>query len=107
MEKAGVIQCFAAYALPGNLLVGFVSVLTAIMPHNGRRIAVGESIFVDSRYRNTGAGNSLLLAAEQYATKAECKVLTWLPRIGSAFDKVLSRRPGYALTHSQYTRWLT
>ena len=106
MEKGGALQCFAAYADSG-LLIGFVSVLCAIMPHHGRRLATVESLFVDPAYRDSGAGTALLAAVEQHARDAKCSALVCTARIGSAFDKVLDRRPGYALTHSQHTRWLT
>ena len=119
MERAGVLKCFAAYVdlttneldapavFPCPLLVGFVSVLCAVMPHNGKRMATPESVFVDSAYRSTGAGDLLLDAAEQYATETGCIAITGLARVGSPFEKVLSRRAGYQLTHSQHTRWLT
>ena len=103
MEGAGALKCFAAYA-EGTLLIGFCSILVARMPHTGHLLATGESIFVDSACRDTGAGNLLINAAEQYADSI-CAPLSWLPRVDSAFDKVLSRRPGYSRTHSQYTRW--
>ena len=102
MERAGVLKCFAAYA-DDNTLIGFVSILTATMPHTGRLQSTGESVFVDPVYRGTGAGNLLIDAAEQFADSIHA-FLSWLPRIDSAFDKVLSHRSGYSLTHSQHTR---
>ena len=102
MEKAGLLHCFAAYA--GDLLVGFVSLMTVGMPH-GNRMTTGESIFVDPEYRGTGAGEALISAAEEYVDAIGTD-LSWLPRIGSAFDKVLGRRRGYTPTHTQHTRWL-
>ncbi len=104
MEKAGVLKCFAAYA--GNVLVGFISILTAVMPHDGRLLATVESLFVSPDHRDTGAGNLLLDAAEEYARDSGCSKLAATARVGSAFDKVLTRRAGYKLTHSQHTRWL-
>jgi GNAT superfamily N-acetyltransferase len=104
MERVGALQCFAAYS--GRLLVGIVSVVSAVVPHLGKRIATIESVFVDPAYRSTGAGDSLLEAAEHYATGVKCLAITGSPRIDSAFEKVLSRRPGYQRTHSMFTRWL-
>lgn len=107
MEKAGALRCFAAYLdLDRDLdrhLIGFASILTAVMPHTGQLLATGESIFVDPTHRGTGAGDLLLAAAEDYADSLGA-TLSWLPRAGSAFDKVLSRRAGYTLTHAQHTR---
>ena len=112
MERAGVLHCFAAYSFASNsdpnfspLLVGFISILTAEMPH-GRRLATTESLFVDPDYRHTGAGFLLLDAAEAAAAAAGCSDFVATARIGSAFDKLLSRRAGYALTHLQHTRRL-
>jgi GNAT superfamily N-acetyltransferase len=104
MEKAGALKCFGAYI--DSRLIGFCSVLSAVMPHTGHRLATIESVFVDPAYRNMGADADLLGAAEQYAAETGCRLVTALARVGSAYDKVLSRRSGYTLTHSQHTRWL-
>ena len=104
MERVGALKCFAAYM--GGRLIGFCSILCAVMPHTGFRLATVESLFVDPAYRGTGAGDLLLDAAEQYAKEAGCVAFTASARVGSAFEKVLSRRTGYSLTHSQHTRWL-
>ena len=106
MEKAGALQCFAAYTEATDLLIGFVSVLTAVMPHTGQPLATIESLFVDLPCRGTGAGLALLAAAEQYAQDFGCDKLVVTARVGSALDKVLSRRDGYTLTHLQHTRQL-
>jgi GNAT superfamily N-acetyltransferase len=112
MERMGLLQCFGAFATSPAapaapaLLIGFISVLISVLLHNGKRMGVVESIFVDQPYRSTGAGDQLLSAAEQYAAESNFLTLTCLPRVGSAFDKMLSRRPGYTLTHHQHTRWL-
>ena len=103
MEKAGALKCFGAYV--GDSLIGFCSILIARMPHTGSLQAAGESIFVESLHRGTGAGNLLIDAAERYADSIHA-LLSWLPRSGSQLDTVLSHRPGYALTHSQHTRRL-
>ena len=109
MHRAGVIQCFAAYADDGlayPFLIGFCSVLTAVMPHDGHKVATIESLFVDVDYRDTGAGNLLLAAARDIAVKTDCRLIHYNARIGSRLDKVLSRRAGCQLTHNVYTEWL-
>jgi GNAT superfamily N-acetyltransferase len=117
MERAGILHCFGAYtyvdsfemyAINGypSLLIGFGSVICGVMPHIGKSLATVESLFVDPAYRSTEAGNRLLDAIEQCAVDAGCVAVTSAARVGSAFDKVLSRRSGYTLTHSQHTRWL-
>ena len=104
MEKAGALHCFGAYS--GDILVGFCSILVAVMPHTGQPLASIESLFVDPPCRDTGAGLMLLDAAEQWAQDFGCDKLVATARVGSTFDKVLSRREGYTLTHSQHTRKL-
>jgi GNAT superfamily N-acetyltransferase len=106
MEQSGVLQCFVAYFGSDNLLIGFVSVMPVIVPHDGHLIATTESLFVDPAYRHTSAFEDLFAAAEQYATAAGCRVLTCSARIGSQLDKVLARRAGFSRTHSQHTKWL-
>ena len=110
IEQSGVLKCFAAYAdLDGGLplLVGFSAVLCTVMPdHPGKTLATIKSVYVEPAYRSTGAGDLLLDAAEQCAADSGCLAITAAARVDSAFDKVLSRRAGYALTHVQHTRWL-
>ena len=106
MERAGVLRCFAAYSNPGSLLVGFCSVLCAVVPHDGHLVAKTESLFVDPSYRHTSAFEDLFAAAEQHATAAGCRVLTCSARVGSQLDRVLACRTGFQHTHSQHTKWL-
>jgi len=104
MERAGALKCFAAYS--DDLLIGFVSVLRAVVPHDGHFVATTESLFVDPAYRSTDAFENLFAAAEQYATESGCRILSCCARIGSSLDKVLTRRPGFRATHTQHTKWL-
>ena len=104
MEQAGALKCFAAHL--NTQLIGFISVIITIMPHNGKRIATVESIFVDPIYRVTGAGDSLLDAIDKCAEDSGCIGITGAARKGSRLEKVLARRAGYQQTHSVYTRWL-
>lgn len=106
LERAGNLHCFAAYSgSPSGPLVGFVSLICAVMPH-GARIGNIESIFVDPAYRATGAADLLLSSAERYAAGDGCDAVVATARVRSAFEKVLERRTGYAPTHSQHTKWL-
>jgi len=104
LERAGTLQCFGAYVETD--LVGFVSVLTTRMPHNGKRVATVESLFVDRASRGSGAANALLRVVEDYASERECVAITRTARIASRLDTVLSHRPNCLLTHRVYTTWL-
>jgi ribosomal protein S18 acetylase RimI-like enzyme len=104
MAQAGALHCFGAY-IAGEL-VGFVSVLSAVMPHNGKRIGSIESLFVLPTHRDSGAGDDLLSRAEEHASEAGCVALLYTARVESRFETVLFRRPGCAPSHVVFTRWL-
>ena len=104
LEQAGALQCFGAYV--DGTLIGFASVLTAIMPHHGKRVATVESIFVQAQSRTTDAALFLLSALEQYAAERDCVAMLSTARAGSQYDKLLQRRYNQTPSHSLYTRWL-
>lgn len=104
LESAGRLACFAIDS--DSQVVGFVSVLTSETLHHGKKAATIESLFVQKPYRTGGTADSLLTAAEQYCAVRQCDLLTYMARIGSALETVLSRRRGLERTHSQFTRWL-
>jgi hypothetical protein len=104
MEQSRALQCFGAYI--GAELVGFISVLNAPTPHRGKRVGSIESLFASPAHRNTGAGNCLLTAAEQYAHEISCEALLYTARVGSRLEKILSRRAGCKATHTVFTSWL-
>lgn len=104
MYTAGVLHCLGDYR--EGVLAGFVSIIVSVMPHNGNRIAVIESIFCLHEYRNLGIGFHLIQAARDKAKDLGCDLISYLPRIGSAFDKILEHRDSCLKTHVQYTEWL-
>lgn len=104
MEKVGVLQCFGAYL--NEALIGFASIVSGPMPHNGKRLATMESIFVSADHRSSGAGNALLAATEQHAAELGCVSIIYTVRLGSALQRVLLRRCDCVPTHTVYTRWL-
>lgn len=61
---------FGSYgAFVDDMLIGFVAILTPIIPHYGVALAVTESLFVQKAYRHTGAGLKLLREAELHAKR--------------------------------------
>ena len=88
------------------VLVGFVSVVTGVMPHNGKRTATIESLFALPSHRKYGIGDALLSAVEVLALKEGCVALLYTARVGSPLSVVLSRRPGCKESHTMFTRWL-
>ncbi len=95
LEAVGMLQIMAAFH--DQLLVGFVSLLTSMMPHYSRVIATTESFFVTANARKHGAGLKLLKAAENYAKlkKAEA-ILVSSPAHGRLADVL----PGLGYVHS-------
>ena len=104
MERSGSLKCFGAFY--SGVLVGFVSVITGVMPHNGKRIATIESLFALPSHRQYGTGDALLSAVEVFALKEGCVALLYTARVGSPLEVVLSRRPGCKASHTMFTRWL-
>lgn len=103
MEEQGVLTCFGAYA--GGELVGFVSVITSVMPHHGKKVATVESLYADPRHRYYGAGNALMVRAELHAKETGCICLTYTARVGSRLDTILALRAGCERSHEMYTKW--
>ncbi len=91
LNAAGVLHVLAAWT--GDVLVGFITVLAAPLPHYARTVAVSESFFVAKASRSTGAGLKLLRAAEDKARELgspgllvsapfEGNLFRVLPRVG-------------------------
>lgn len=104
MEKVGLLACFGAYV--DSELVGFVSVITSVMPHHGKLVATVESLYGAPQYRDSGAGTALMAEAERHAKVAGCLCLIYTARAGSRLETILACRSGCERTHEMYTKWL-
>lgn len=51
-------------------LIGFMAVLTPVIPHYGIAIAIAESLFVGAAFRSSRAGLALIRTAERHAQDA-------------------------------------
>lgn len=87
MEAGGFLTAFSA-RLDGNL-IGFLFLLTPVLPHFGRRTGIAESYFVASAHRKTGAGDQLRRVAEDYARSVGCSGLMFSAPTGGVLEKVL------------------
>jgi len=103
LEAGGFLQAFGAEE--DGELAGFITVLSAPLPHFSRTVAVSESFFVASSHRGF-AGLKLLVAAERQAkligspcllvsAPVNSKLAAMLPKCGYAphsisFFKALS-----------------
>ena len=101
LQRSGMFQAFGAF--DGGLLVGFVAVLTPVVPHYGVTIAVTESLFVGRAYRKTGAGLKLLRAAEAHSRAAGSPALTVSAPTGGRLAQVLPRI-GYRETNRSFVK---
>jgi len=91
IDDLDTLQYLAGYS--GDRLIGFLTMVVAIMPHYGVMMASTESYFVGAEFRKTGMGLKLLKAAEKQATAMGAKgflvngpkggrLLEILPRMG-------------------------
>jgi len=87
IEQSGCFHCHGAFL--GDLLVGFVVVLTPVIPHYGIAIAVCESFFVGQAHRKSGSGIKLLRAAETHAREARSPGLLVSAPSGGRLARVL------------------
>jgi GNAT superfamily N-acetyltransferase len=101
LEAAGVIASFAAYVL--DELVGFVVVLSPVLPHYGVTVSTTESYFVAKAHRSSGAGMELLRCAESHAKAIGSPGLLVSAPVGGALERVLPRA-GYVQTNSVFFR---
>lgn len=101
IEAAGTIQAFGAFL--GDMVVGFITVLTPPVPRCAVPVAVADGLFVAKAYRKTGAGIRLIRAAEAYAAEIGSPCLM----IGTPSNgplAVVLPRIGYAETNRVFTK---
>lgn len=65
LEQSGTLRIIGAFY--GEAIVGFLTMLVAVLPHYGAKVASTESFFVAHAARKTGAGLKLLQEAERIA----------------------------------------
>lgn len=106
LESSGCFNIYGAF-LDGRL-IGFVTVITPIIPHYGAAVGVTESCFVAQAHRKSGAGLKLLRAAETHARKAGApgllvsapyagRLAQILPRLGyRETNRVFFKETGHA-----------
>ncbi len=103
LEASGS-SAFSLYgAFLGDVLVGFVVLLTPVLPHYGAAIAVAESLFVGSAYRKTGAGMLLIRQAERRAREVRSPGMLFSAPSGGRLS-VLLPRIGYRETNRVYLK---
>ena len=102
--EAGGSTAFRAYgAFLGDVLIGFVVLLTPVLPHYGTAIAVAESLFVGSAHRKTGAGTLLIRQAEKRAKEMRSPGILFSAPSGGRLA-VLLPRIGYRETNRVFLK---
>lgn len=103
MEATGMLHVIGAYA--GGQLVGFLLLMTPILPHFGARVGVTESFFVAAEFRKTGAGTALRAAAEKAALEAGAAGILMSAPSGGQLSQVLPH-VGYRETNQTFFKAL-
>ncbi len=95
LESTGALHSIGAFL--GDELVGFITVLSAKLPHYGNLVSVAESFFVTKEHRKTGAGLRLLRSAEEHAKSVGSPGLLVSAPVGGDLAEVM---PGVGYTES-------
>ena len=97
-------DAFCAYgAFLDEALIGFLALLTPVLPHYGVTIAVAESLFVGSAYRKTGAGMLLIRQAEKRAEEVGSPGMLFSAPSGGRLSAILPHI-GYRETNRVYLK---
>jgi GNAT superfamily N-acetyltransferase len=103
LEAAGS-DAFCVYgAFLGGALIGFVALLTPVLPHYGIAVAVAESLFVGGAHRKTGAGLLLVRQAERRARELRSPGILFSAPSGGRLA-VLLPRIGYRETNRVFLK---
>lgn len=97
MESGGWMQVFAVYV--DGRMVGFASVLAAVLPHYGVKVATVESLFVSKAWRGL-ASVRLMESVNQHAAYMGCKAILYSAPAGGKLEALLDGR--YARTNSVF-----
>lgn len=102
MEAVGALRFIGAFQ--DENLVGFVTVLTSVLPHYGVRASTTESLFVTKIHRRTGAGIRLLRAAEKHAQESGSAGLLISTPAGGILERVLAACEPYKHSNTVFYR---
>ena len=103
LEASGS-NVFCVYgAFLDDALIGFITLLTPVLPHYGAAIAVAESLFVGGAYRKTGAGMLLIRRAEKRAREVRSPGMLFSAPTGGRLAALLPRI-GYRETNRVFLK---
>lgn len=104
LEKSGATMAFGAFD-ENDTIVGFIQIITHVLPHYSVQVSATESYFVLAEHRKQGAGIRLLRLAEEYARERGSYALLVSAPTGGRLDALLPNL-GYAETNRVFFRKL-
>ena len=102
LERGGFTAVFGVY--DEGRMVGFATLLMAILPHYGVKTGTVESLFVAAEARDGGAGADLLKAIESHAKASGCTAILYSAPSGSQFERLLRARRDCTQTNTVFAR---
>jgi GNAT superfamily N-acetyltransferase len=100
-ESLGMLTPFIAIDTNAGEMVGFISLMSHMMPHHSTVLATVESFFVASHARKGGAGVKLLRAAEKHAKELGASGLFVSAPVGSRLETMMPG-VGYRATNTTF-----
>lgn len=98
-DRNGSIATFKA--VHEGVLIGFMVIISPVLPHYSQRTAIAESFFVTQEGRSTRAGLKLLAAGEGFAQKIGSPGFFCSAPTGSSLEQLLPLR-GYRETNKAF-----
>lgn len=105
LEQSGSAVAFGAFD-ENDTIIGFIQVITHILPHYSVQVSATESYFVLPEHRKQGAGVRLLRMAEEHARRLGSHGLLVSSPTGGRLTSVLPNF-GYAETNRVYFKALS
>lgn len=105
LEQSGIMRCFMAY--DGEQKIGFATMLMAVLPHYGKRIATLESLFIAKAHRSSSAGRELMRTVEAEAASSGCEGILYSSPAGGQLERLLEASKPYQRTNAVFFRRLS
>ena len=104
LEASGALSMIGAF--DDDRLIGFVAMVTNVLPHYGKLVSVIESFFVTASARETGVGLKLLREAEDNAANRGAAGILVSAPFGGRLAEVMERHKPYTETNRVFFRGL-
>ena len=105
LEDARALEVLAAYH--EGILIGFLSLLFAVLPHYGETVCTTESFFVDPDMRSTGAAFALMELSYSRGRARQARGLFISAALGSRLLALLERSETFRESHRVFFRSLS